>query len=70
MSYFFSCFGEVDFSVTKLYGVFEIQSELANPTPLVPGLFLVGLETVRIASGPCKRTYNPLCFPKKLVWGI
>ncbi len=31
-----------------------IQSEVVNPTPLVPRLFLVGLETVGLASGLCK----------------
>ncbi len=30
----------------------RIQSEVVNPTPLVHRLFLVGLETVGLASGP------------------
>ncbi len=31
---------------------------MVNPTPLVLRLFLVGLETVGLPSGPCKRTYE------------
>ena len=34
--------------------VLDIQSEVVNPTPLVPGLFLVGLETAGLASGSYK----------------
>ena len=31
----------------------QIQSDVVNPTPLVPELFLVGLETVGLAIGVC-----------------
>ena len=37
-----------------------VQSDVVNPNPLVPWLFLVGLETVGLAIGLCKRTYMEL----------
>ncbi len=30
-----------------------VQSEVVNPSPLVPGPFLVGLEITGLANGPC-----------------
>ncbi len=37
---------------TFFCAAYHIQSEVVNPTPLVPRLFLVGLETAGLASWP------------------
>ena len=46
--------GQVDIQMYKGKGI-GLQSDVVNPTLLVPRLFLVGLETVGLAIGPCKR---------------
>ena len=37
-----------------------LQSEVINPTPTVPGLFLVGLETAGLAYEPCRTIYKTM----------